>query len=98
MRRALQWLGCGLLWLFTLAAGSLESCCVWIWLSRTAYVGRWGGAENPYAAEEAEIAGACALLGAVPTLLLLILAIGLTLGLMRRKGPRNQTPNRDKIE
>lgn len=86
MRRIWSVLGCGLVWLTTLGVGALESCCVWVWLSRTVYLERWGAAGNPYAAEEAAIAGFCALLGALPTLLLLILTGTLTLRLLGRRG------------
>ena len=94
MRTVLRWVGCVLAWLVSLGVGALESCCIWVWLSRTAYIGQWGAAENPYAAEEAEIAGLFSLLGAVPTLLLLVLAIFLTRRLLRRR--QSTSRNRDR--
>lgn len=39
----------------------LEALAAWAWLQGTLYVQKYGAAENPYAAEDAEIAGACAL-------------------------------------
>ena len=39
----------------------LETLLAWSWLQGTLYVARYGRAENPYAAEDAEVAGICAL-------------------------------------
>ena len=39
----------------------LEALLAWAWLRGTLYVQKYGAAENPYAAEDAEIAGFCAL-------------------------------------
>jgi len=39
----------------------LETLLAWSWLRGTLYVARYGRAENPYAAEDAEVAGICAL-------------------------------------
>ena len=41
---------------------ALEGLLAWLWGRGTLYVMRAGAAENPYAAEDAEIAGLCALL------------------------------------
>lgn len=59
MRRRL-----GLLLAWTLAAGmaGLEALTAWAWLRGTRYVMRCGAEADPYAAEDAEIAGICALL------------------------------------
>lgn len=46
----------------TAALAGLEAMLAWAWLRGTLYVARYGRAENPYAAEDADIAGICALL------------------------------------
>ena len=62
MRRVLGAIFSGLLLGLTACLTALELLFAWSWLSGTLYVMRWGAAENPYAAEDAEIAGICALL------------------------------------
>ena len=52
----------GLLLGLTACLAALEAVLAWGWLRGSLYVTRWGAAENPYAAEDAEIAGICALL------------------------------------
>ena len=49
-------------WALTAILTALEALLAWKWLWGTRYVLEYGAAENPYAAEDAEIAGICALL------------------------------------
>ena len=51
-----------LLWVLAAALTALEALLVILWLKGTLYVMEYGRAENPYAAEDADIAGICALL------------------------------------
>ena len=57
MRRILGALFSGLLLGLTACLAALEAVLAWGWLRGTLYVMRWGAAGNPYAAEDAEIAG-----------------------------------------
>ena len=52
----------GFFWGLTACLTTLELLFAWGWLRGTLYVMKYGAAENPYAAEEAEIMGLCALL------------------------------------
>ena len=58
MRRLARTVGAAL----TAALTGLEALLVWVWLRGTMYVMKFGKAENPYAAEDAEVAGLCALM------------------------------------
>ncbi len=49
------------LWALTAALTALEALLAWSWLRGMRYVAEYGAAENPYAAEDMEIAGICAL-------------------------------------
>ena len=51
-----------LAWAAAVPLAGLEGLLAWNWLWGTAYVLKYGAAENPYAAEDAEIAGIVALL------------------------------------
>ncbi len=51
----------GVSWFFAIAVSALETILIWSWLRGTLYVMKFGAAENPYAAEDAEITGFCAL-------------------------------------
>ena len=62
MKRALKALFTGLLLGFTACVTTLELLFAWGWLRGMSYILRYGAAENPYAAEDADIAGICALL------------------------------------
>ena len=62
MKRLLRGLLNGLLWGLTACLTALELLLAWGWLRGTLYVMQYGAEENPYAAEDAEIAGICALL------------------------------------
>ena len=62
MKKLLKALLTGLLLGLTACLAVLESLFAGNWLRGTLYVMRCGAAENPYAAEEAEITGICALL------------------------------------
>ena len=62
MRRLSRMLLTGALWCAAACLTALELMLAWGWLRGTLYVMRYGAAENPYAAEDAEIAGICALL------------------------------------
>ena len=57
----LRRLGLAVLWALTAALTVLEALLVWSWLWGVGYVAEFGAAENPYAAEDMEIAGICAL-------------------------------------
>ena len=57
----LRRLGLAALWALTAALTALEALLVWSWLGGVRYVAEFGAAENPYAAEDMEIAGICAL-------------------------------------
>ncbi len=57
----LRRLGLAALWVLTAALTALEALLVWSWLRGVRYVAEFGAAENPYAAEDMEIAGICAL-------------------------------------
>ena len=57
----LRRLGLAALWALTAALTALEALLVWSWLRGVRYVAEFGAAENPYAAEDMEIAGICAL-------------------------------------
>lgn len=61
MRRVLGMLLTGFLWGLTACLTTLELLFVWAWLRGVLYVMKYGAAENPYAAEDMEIAGICAL-------------------------------------
>lgn len=51
-----------LLWGAAVLLSAAETWLAWAWIQGTLYVRRYGGAEtNPYAAEDAEIAGVIAL-------------------------------------
>ena len=62
MKRAVR----GLLWAagaaLTAALTGLEALLAWGWLRGTRYVMTYGKLEDPYAAEDADILGICALL------------------------------------
>lgn len=51
----------GMLWILTVGLTALEGLLAWTWLRGMLYVAEYGAAENPYAAEDMEIAGICAL-------------------------------------
>lgn len=57
----LRRLGLAVLWALTAALTVLEALLVWSWLWGVGYVAEFGAAENPYAAEDMDIAGICAL-------------------------------------
>ena len=62
MRRLARGLGLVLGLVLTAALTGLEALLAWNWFWLTLYVMEDGRAENPYAAEDADIAGICALL------------------------------------
>ena len=62
MKRALKALFTGLLLGFTACVTTLELLFAWGWLRGMSYILRYGAAENPYAAEDAEMMGIFALL------------------------------------
>ena len=65
----------GMLWVLTALLTALEVCLAWLWLKLTLYVMEYGRAENPYAAEDAEITGIIAALLLPLTLAALIWAV-----------------------
>ncbi len=58
----LRKLGLGALWALTACLTALEAVLAWTWLRGMRYVAEYGAEENPYAAEDMEIAGICALI------------------------------------
>ena len=58
----LRRLGLAMLWVLAAGLTALEASLFWIWLQGARYVAEYGAAENPYAAEDMEIAGICALI------------------------------------
>ncbi len=83
MKRAVRRLGCAAGALLTAALAGLELLLFRAWLRGTLYVIRYGAEENPYAAEDAEIAGICALL--LLPLCLAALAWSVYKAVLRRK-------------
>lgn len=75
MRRVLRMLASGLLLGLAACLTALELVLAWAWLRGTLYVMRYGAAENPYAAEDADIAGLCALM-LLPLLLVVLACMG----------------------
>ena len=61
MRRLLGMILTGLSWGLAACLTTLELLFAWGWLRGTLYVMRYGAAENPYAAEDAELMGIFAL-------------------------------------
>lgn len=57
----LRRLGLAMLWVLAAGLTALEASLFWIWLQGARYVAEYGAAENPYATEDMEIAGICAL-------------------------------------
>ena len=49
-------------WTLAVLLSAAEALLFWSWIQGTQYVARYGAAENPYAAEDAEIAGICAMI------------------------------------
>ena len=72
-----------LAWTAAAALTGLEGLLAGHWLRLARYVARWGAAENPYAAEDAEILGICAL--ALLPLVLAALAWAVYETVLRRK-------------
>ena len=62
MRRLLRMLLAGFSWGLAACLTIVELLLAWGWLWGTLYVMKYGAEENPYAAEDAEIMGTCALL------------------------------------
>jgi hypothetical protein len=62
VRRAAEWLARAAGAALTAALTGLEALLAWGWLRGTRYVMTYGKLENPYAAEDAELAGLCALI------------------------------------
>lgn len=58
----LRKLGLGALGALTACLTALEALLAWTWLRGMRYVAIYGAEENPYAAEDMEIAGICALI------------------------------------
>lgn len=85
MKRAAQGLLLAAGAALTAALTGLEALLAWGWLRGTRYVTTYGKLENPYAAEDAEIMGICALL----LLPLWLAALGWTVyGLVLRRKKR----------
>lgn len=83
-KRVLGAIGCALCWLVTAFLAVVEAFCIYLWISGTLYVMKWGAEENPYAAEDAWTAGVFSFITAVPFLLMLTLAVFCTIKLRKR--------------
>ena len=94
-KKALAVAGCGVCWAGTALFAFLEGLCVYLWISGTLYVMKWGAEENPYAAEDAWAAGVFASMLAIPFLLMLALAVYCTVKL-RKRGKNREHPAPDK--
>ncbi len=84
VKKALGAIGCAFCWLVAAGLALLEGSCVYLWVTGTLYVMKWGVEENPYAAEDAWVAGVFALLAVFPLLLMLAAAICSTIKLGKR--------------
>ena len=62
MRRIMQTLALGICWVLTAALTALETTLAWNWRRGMLYLAEAGAAQNPYAAEDTENSGLCALL------------------------------------
>lgn len=61
MKRVLRIIFTGFFLGLAVCLTTLEFLLAWGWLRGTLYVMKYGAGENPYAAEDAEIMGICAL-------------------------------------
>lgn len=95
MKRAFGVIGCAFCWLIAALLTLLEGIFIYLWIDRTRYIMEWGVEENPYAAEDAWVAGVFALLTVFPLLLMLVAAISSTIKL-RKRGKNREYPAPDK--
>ncbi len=86
LRRGAKVAGCALLWLAAGLSILLEGLMAVQLVSLERELARFGRAENPYVAEDAEILGSLVLLNLLPMLLLLGFALYCTYKLRRKKG------------
>ena len=93
-KRALGIVGCGVCWAGAAFFAFLEGLCLYLWITGTLYVMKWGAEENPYAAEDAWAAGVFASMLAIPFVLTLILSIRSTIKL-RKQGKKREHPISD---
>lgn len=77
-------IGCALCWLIAAGLALLEALLLYLWITGTLYVMKWGAVENPYAAEDAWAAGVFASLAAFPLILMLVAAVRSTMKLRKR--------------
>ena len=95
LKKALDIIGCAVCWAAAAVFVFLEALCVYLWISGTLYVMKWGAEENPYAAEDAWAAGVFASILAIPFTFALVLAIRSTIKL-RKQGKKHEHPAPDK--
>lgn len=93
-KKTLSVIGCVLVWLAAALFTFLEGICLYLWITGTVYVMKWGAEENPYAAEDAWAAGVFASMLAIPFVLTLILSIRSTIKL-RKQGKKREHPISD---
>lgn len=94
-KKVLGVIGCGLCWLAAALFTFLEGLCLYLWITGTLYVMKWGAEENPYAAEDAWAAGVFASILAIPFVLVLVLSIRSTIKL-GKQGKNREHPAPDK--
>ena len=94
-KKTLGFIGCAVCWAVAAFLALLEAFCVYLWVSGTLYVMKWGAEENPYAAEDAWTAGVFSTMRALPLLLTLALAVYCTVKL-RKQGKKHEYPVSDK--
>ena len=88
-KKALRVTGCAFCWLAAAFFTFLEGLCLYLWITGTLYVMKWGAEENPYVAEDAWAAGVFASILAIPFVLMLVLSTHLT------RRPRAQATSRN---
>lgn len=95
VKRALGVIGCAFCWLIAVLLALLEGIFLYLWIDGTRYIMEWGAEENPYAAEDAWVAGVFASMTALPLILMLVAAICSTIKL-RKRGKKREHPAPDK--
>lgn len=95
MKRAFGVIGCAFCWLIAALLMLLEGSLIYLWIDRARYIMEWGVEENPYAAEDAWVAGVLTLLTVFPLLLMLVAAISSTIKLRKRgKNREHSAPDK----
>lgn len=91
MKRIFAVVGCVACWIATAFFAFLETLLIYLWISGTLYIIKWGAEENPYAAENAWAAGVFSSVTALPFLAALALAIHFTIKLKKRGKQREHS-------